>query len=70
MRKILVACTALGAGTVGLISTAQAADPYWRTHHELEWRNRSEFREVEHSKPEWLREHRIRDWDGHELRRR
>ena len=70
MRKILVGCMALGVGTVGLISAAQAADPYWRSHREVEWQSRSEFKEAEHGKPEWLREHCIRDWDGHELCRR
>jgi hypothetical protein len=69
MRSILVACLALSAVT-SLISTARAEDPYWRTHHDVQWQDRSTFKEVEHGKPDWLRAHCIRDWDGHELCRR
>jgi hypothetical protein len=70
MRMILVACLTLGAASLSFSSIARAEDPYWRTHHEVEWQNRSEFKEAEHRKPEWLREHCIRDWSGHELCRR
>jgi hypothetical protein len=70
MKTFAIAWLALGAATVGLGSTARAADPYWQTHHEVQWQSRSEFKEAEHSKPEWLHEHCIRDWDGKELCRR
>jgi hypothetical protein len=70
MRTILVACLALGTASVTFVSTARAADPYWRAHKEVEWQNRSEFKEAEHQKPEWMREHCIRDWGGKELCRR
>jgi hypothetical protein len=39
-------------------------------HHEVEWQRRTEFKEPEHKKVDWLREHCIRDWDGHEMCRR
>jgi hypothetical protein len=70
MRTVLVACLALGAASFSLTSPARAEDPYWRTHHDVQWQARSEFKEAEHSKPDWLRAHCIRDWDGHEMCRR
>jgi len=70
MKQILLACMALGVGAMGFVSSAHAEDPYWKTHHEVEWQNRSEFKEAEHNKPDWLRGHCIRDWDGHEMCRR
>lgn len=69
MRMIMVACLALGAASLGTL-TARAEDPYWRTHHDVEWQSRSEFKEPEFKKPEWQREHCIRDWGGKELCRR
>ena len=71
MRTVLVACLALGTAGIGFtVTPANAADSYWRTHREVEWENRSEFKEAEHRKPEWLRDHCIRDWAGKELCRR
>ena len=70
MKSILLACLAFGALTAGLSVPARAADPYWRTHHDVEWQERSTFRAPEFTKPEWLHEHCIRDWDGKELCRR
>jgi len=70
MRHVLVACLVLGTASVGLIPTARAADPYWQQHHEVQWRGRTEFKAPEQQRPDWLREHCIRDWDGHELCRR
>jgi hypothetical protein len=68
MRMILAACLTLGA--VSLISTARAEDPYWKSHHDAEWQNRSEFKGSEFTKNDWLRDHCIRDWSGHEMCRR
>jgi hypothetical protein len=70
MRTVLVACLALGIGSLSVISTARAEDPYWRTHHEVHWQSRTEFKDPAQSKPDWLRGHCIRDWDGHELCRK
>jgi hypothetical protein len=70
MKKIFVACMALGLGSVGIVSSAQAADPYWRTHHDAEWQSRSELKDAQYHKSEWLRDHCVRDWGGHELCRR
>ena len=67
MRTMMMVCLAVGVAGAGLVSPARAEDPYWRTHHDVEWRNRTEFREAEHRKPEWLREHCVRDWAGKEL---
>ncbi len=81
MRAILIGFLALGAATLASpvpahaqvsirgpgvdIETGQGA--YWRQHHdEAEWRRRSEFREAEHNRAEWLRDHCVRDWGGHE----
>jgi hypothetical protein len=70
MKTILVACLALGAGSLSFAPSAHAEDPYWRAHKEVEWQNRTEFKEAEHQKPDWLREHCVRDWGGKELCRR
>ncbi len=69
MRTILTACLALGVASMSLVPVAQAA-PYWQEHRESQWQARTEFREPQHQEPAWLREHCIRDWDGHELCRR
>lgn len=70
MRNVLVACLVLGTASVGLIPTARAADPDRQQHHEVQWQGRTEFKAPEQQRPDWLREHCIRDWDGHELCRR
>lgn len=70
MQTILAACVALSAlGFTASQSHAQVivqtpGDPYWRTHHDSEWRERRDFREAENNRPEWLRDHCIRDWSG------
>lgn len=69
MRVVLAACLTIGAGVIG-IATARAADPYWQTHHEAKWEDRSAFKEAEHQKPEWLQEHCVREWGGREVCRR
>lgn len=43
--------------------------PYWRGGGD-EWRRRAEFREIEHRRWEWRREHCVRDWHGEEFCRR
>lgn len=84
MKKVLIACLAIG--TVGLMSStpveAQVVfqtpgvtietgpQPYWRQHQEAQWQRREEFREAEHNRIEWQRDHCIRDWGGQELCRR
>jgi hypothetical protein len=70
MRNVLVTCLVLGAASVTLVPTARAADPYWRQHKEVDWQSRTEFKAPEQQRPDWLREHCVRDWDGHELCRR
>jgi len=81
MRTILAACVALSAAGFALAAPAHAdvtistpgvtGEPYWRHHHpEAEWRERHEFREAEHSRAEWLRDHCVRDWNGGEYCRR
>jgi hypothetical protein len=69
MRTILAACLVMGAASMSLIPTAQAA-PYWQEHHEVQFQPRTAFPEPEHQQAAWLREHCIRDWDGHEMCRR
>ncbi len=76
MRTILAACVALSA--LGAAVSSAKADvvvrtddmPYWRGHHEGEWRARREFREHEYQRDAWLRDHCIRDWSGAEYCRR
>jgi hypothetical protein len=83
MRTILAACVALSA--IGFaVATPASADvtvrtpgvvvenggPYWRGHHEGEWRERREFREHEYQRDAWLRDHCVRDWNGGEYCRR
>jgi hypothetical protein len=70
MRTILIACLAFGAAGVGFAPGARAADPYWQSHHEVQWQERKEFREPEFQKNEWLGDHCIRNWSGKELCRR
>jgi hypothetical protein len=70
MRTIVVACLALGAASLGSVHNARAADPYWQSHHEVQWQERKTFKEPEYQKPDWLGEHCIRDWAGKELCRR
>ena len=70
MKTILLGCLIAGATFAGVITSAQAADPYWRSHHDVEWQERTTFKDPAFGKPEWLREHCIRDWDGHEMCRR
>jgi hypothetical protein len=70
MKSILVACLAFGAMTVGLSFKAHAEDPYWRAHHEVEWQDRATLKGPDYAKPDWLRGHCIRDWDGKELCRK
>jgi hypothetical protein len=84
MRIILTACMALGAATFLMASPGQAQvtirapgvaidaghEPYWRSHNESAWERRSEFHEAEHRRPEWLREHCVREWNGQEVCRR
>ena len=77
MRTILAACLALGAACFPLASASQAqltvrvpgiaieTGPSWRQHHDGEWRDRGEFRETEHRRVEWQRDHCVRDWSGH-----
>jgi hypothetical protein len=55
MRTIVVACLALSAGSLGFVHDARAADPYWQSHHEVQWQDRKTFKEPEFQKPEWLR---------------
>jgi hypothetical protein len=75
MRAFLISLTALGA--LGAAAAAQAQlsvtvgpEPYWRTHSDSEWRARHEYREAEFRRHEWVREHCVRDWGGHEFCRR
>ena len=75
MRTLLTAC--IVAVGLAMVSPAHAQvtvqlgqQPYWQTHHENEWQERREFREEEHQKQEWQREHCVRDWSGRELCRR
>jgi len=70
MRIILLACFAIGAASIGFAPSAQAADPYWQSHHDVQWQSRTEFKEPEHQKTDWLRDHCIRNWDGKEMCRR
>jgi hypothetical protein len=70
MKAFLVGLLAVGAASAVIPGTAQAADPYWRAHHEVEWQERGTFRGPDFEKRDWLREHCIRDWDGHEMCRR
>jgi hypothetical protein len=83
MRIILGTCMALGAAAFLMASPGQAqvtirapgvaidaGQPYWRSHQDVEWQRREEFREAEHRRGEWLRDHCVRDWSGHELCRR
>jgi hypothetical protein len=71
MKTVLAAFLALSVAGLSVAPTAQAADqPYWRQHQEVEWQQRSEFREPEHQKPTWLGDHCVRDWGGKELCRR
>jgi hypothetical protein len=70
MRKTLAACLILGVMGIGFAPGARAADPYWQTHHQVQWQPRTAFPEPEHQQPAWLREHCIKDYDGHEMCRR
>jgi hypothetical protein len=70
MKKILLGCLIASAAFAGVISSAQAADPYWRSHHDVEWQDRATFKDPASAKTDWLRDHCIRDWDGHEMCRR
>jgi hypothetical protein len=70
MRTILAACLVIGSTAAAFISPAHAEDPYWRTHHDVEWQNRAEFKDPAQKQTGWLRDHCIRDWDGHEMCRR
>lgn len=53
---------------------AEQREEYWRqrreNERESEWRRREEFREQEHRKVEWQREHCVRNWQGQEYCRR
>ena len=42
---------------------------HWREGREDErdWRRRAEFREAEHRRWEWRRDHCVRDWQGREF---
>jgi hypothetical protein len=80
MRTILIACVALGSAVFASASSAPAdaqvvirapgiavesGDPYWRQRHdEAQWRRREEFREAQHNRREWQRDHCVRDWEG------
>ena len=76
IRTALALCVALGAATAAL-STPVRADvtvavpgvtvetPYWRGHHEGDWREQREFSEREYNHPEWQHDHCVRDWQGH-----
>jgi hypothetical protein len=70
MKTLLTACFAVGAMSVGFISSASAEDAYWQSHHEAKWEGRESFKEAEHQRPEWLGEHCIRNWSGKEMCRR
>lgn len=70
MQKFLAACLIAGIGSATMVSAAQAAAPYWQQHHEVQWQPRTAFPEPEHQQPAWLRDHCIKDWDGHEMCRR
>ncbi len=81
MRTILAACLALGVSSLVSTVPAQAQvriqgpgvsvnvgpQPYWREHRDEEWRDRREFREAQHHRVEWQRDHCVRDWSGHEF---
>ena len=49
-------------------------EEYWRQRQEnerdSEWRRREEFREQEHRRAEWQREHCVRNWQNQEYCRR
>ena len=81
MRTILLAGLALCAASLASVAPAHAQvsirgpgvnietgpNAYWRDRHEeAEWRRRSEWREAQHNRVEWLRDHCVRDWSGHE----
>ena len=82
MRSILIGCLAVGAAALAVVSPVNAQvsirapgvaidagpHPYWRG--DAEWRDRREFRESEYRRNEWLRDHCVRDWGGHEYCRR
>src|SRR5471032_2432260 len=84
MRTILLACVAFGAAALASAAPVQAQvtirapgvaieagpHPYWRDNRDAEWRERSEFREAEFRRHDWLRDHCVRDWSGHEFCRR
>jgi hypothetical protein len=84
MRTILIACMAVGAAALAVASPVNAQvsirapgvaidagqSPYWRENRDAEWRERREFRESEYRRNEWLRDHCVRDWSGHEYCRR
>ena len=43
--------------------------PYWRGEGD-DWRRRAEFRDEEHRRREWRRDHCVRDYRGEEFCRR
>ena len=82
MRTILAAAIALSAVGFSCAAPAHAdsvlrtpgvaveSEPYWRSHHDSEWRARREFHEHEYQREAWLRDHCVRDWSGAEYCRR
>jgi hypothetical protein len=73
MRTILTSALILGGAILALSSPAQSqvtiqTGPYWRQNHaEGEWRDRREFKESEHRRVDWQRQHCVRDWQGKEF---
>ena len=74
MRTLLALCVAVGVASLSVATRADVTvavpgvnieTPYWRGHHNDEWREQRDFKESQYNRPDWQRGHCVRDWDGH-----
>jgi hypothetical protein len=67
MRTVLIANLLLGAASVSLVRTANAADPNWHKTSQVEVQNHMAFQEPDEQHPNGLQEPCLKDRDGHEI---
>ncbi|HEX3993458.1 MAG TPA: hypothetical protein VHX39_19970 [Acetobacteraceae bacterium] len=67
MRIVLIAGLVLGAASMSLVRTANAADPNWHKPFLVEGQNHTAFQEPDQQNPDWLQEPCLNDRHGNEI---